>query len=117
MSKSDESADDWNYTVPASTRLSDQTAERLRELQEREDIGKSAALRQATRAGLDELEPDEEGTNTSEDTGQGLLFIGAILGAFALLGSVTGSGGPDQWVFYLAAGMIAAGLYLNHKHD
>lgn len=112
MEESDESGEEWNYTVPASTRLSTQTSERLDKYQEQEDIGKSEALRRLIRSGLDEhLNTEEEDEPESTETGDILLILGGLIGAGVLLGYASGGGNPDQWLLYLALGLVAAGLY------
>lgn len=121
MGESDESAEEWNYTVPASTRLSTQTSERLDEYQEQEDIGKSEALRRTIRTGLDhELEHEAESEEDEPDQPPEdvLLALGVILGLAVAGGYLSGGGNPDQTVTYLTVALLGAGLLLRYrKHD
>jgi len=114
MVKSEESAQkNWNYTVTASTRVSDQTSERLEQYQEQEDIGKSEALRRLTRAGLDhELADgdDEQDDDQAPPRHEVLFWIGFVLVAVILVGN------PVWQVYPLTALIFAGSAYSYWKH-
>jgi len=117
MPKSDESAQkNWNYTVTASTRVSDQTSERLEQYQKQEDIGKSEALRRLTRAGLDHELADRDDEQDDRDHDKqntpphdfliyaGIVFVGLIL-----------VGDPVPAFYPFTALILATGIYLRWK--
>lgn len=118
MAKSDESTQkNWNYTVTASTRLSDQTSDELEQYRNQEDIGKSEALRRLIRTGLDQqLDEDEEDDNNTGDQATtpphdfliyaGLVFVGLVF-----------VGDPVQEFRYLAFGTLAAGIIWRVKNE
>jgi len=116
MGESDESGgkENWNYDTPATARVTDKTADRLGELEEREGISSSEAVRRSIRAGLDELETDGEGEEEedSRSVGDMLLAVGLVLGLGVAAGYVSGGGNPDQTLVYVTAALIGGGLLL-----
>lgn len=117
MVKSDESAQkNWNYTVTASTRISDQTSEGLEQYQEQEDIGKSEALRRLIRTGLDHELADGDDEQDNKDTDETpprhevLFWIGFVLVAVILVGD------PVWHVYPLTALILAGSAYSYWKH-
>jgi hypothetical protein len=105
------------YREAVTTRLTPQNYERYEHFAERESLSKSEALRQLIRSGLDDVEPDDEDSDTGTDhnTGDGLLILGGLLGAAVLLGIYSPGGNPDTWVVWFATGLLAAGTYLRFK--
>lgn len=100
----DESGQSVNLPVSVATRISSQDEDKLEQYMDQEDVGKSVAVRQLLRAGLERELRDR--TNRVKAYGEGMLLTGVALTLIVLTDNPIGAAGTAAAIALLVVGYL-----------